>query len=390
MAPPRSDGQTIKVVYRATDERATGVSSDGELDVTVQSGVVRPTAAPDFASISLNARTATGTRDLAVDLLANDTVGSGNVLSLVSVQPIAGQRFRFQPDGELFFTPTVVGDFSTTYVVTDGSGPATGRLRIRVTKGGSNHPPVAVPDTAQLRSDGSATVDVLNNDGDADDDVLFVGAVDVDPALAASLQVAIVEHARLRITATTRLTAPVTIGYTVTDGMANAQGVVTVLPASPASDRQPPTARDDQVTVRVKGAAEIPVLANDFDPNGGSLSLDPNVPFTTPDGSATLDPVRQGFLYPHDDALRFVAPAAPGPVHVNYSVTNGYATSSGGLTINVVGDDQQNQAPQPPPLIARVFAGSSTSLTIPLLGVDPENDPVEQRGAWERRRAAES
>ena len=340
---------------------------------------MRPTA-PDFASTSLNARTATGTRELAVDLLANDSVGSGNVLSLVSVQPIAGQRFRFLGDGELFFTPTVVGDFSTTYVVTDGTGPATGRLRIRVTKGGSNHPPVAVPDTAQLRSDGSATVDVLNNDSDADDDVLFVSAVNVDPALAASLQVAIVDHARLRITATTRLTAPVSIGYTVTDGMANAQGVVTVLPATSASDRQPPIAHDDQATVRVNGAAEIPVLANDFDPNGGSLSLDPKVPFTTLAGATTLDPVRQGFLYAHGNALRFVAPAAPGPVHVNYNVTNGYATSTGGLTINVVGDDQQNQAPQPPPLIARVFAGSSTSLTIPLLGVDPENDPVSVVG----------
>ena len=104
----------------------------------------------------------------------------------MSVQPIAGQRFRFQPDGQLFFTPTVVGDFSTTYVVTDGRGPATGRLRIRVTKGGSNHPPVAVPDTAQLHSDGSATVDVLVNDADADADVLFVGAVDVEPNLAYS------------------------------------------------------------------------------------------------------------------------------------------------------------------------------------------------------------
>ena len=142
------------------------------------------------------------------------------------------------------------------------------------------------------------------------------------------------------------------VGYSVTDGMANAQGTVTVLPANEASDRQPPIAHDDQVTVRLKGAAEIPVLANDFDPNGGTLSLDPKVPFTTPDGIAKLDPVREGFLYPHDDALRFVAPAAPGPVHVNYSVTNGYATSTGGLTINVVGDDQQNQPPRPPPLIA--------------------------------------
>jgi len=100
----------------------------------------------------LNARTSTGTRELGVDLLANDSVGSGDLLTLVSVQPIAGQRFRILRDGQLFFTPTVVGDFTTTYVVTDGTGPATGRLRIRVTKGGSNHPPVAEPDTAQLRS----------------------------------------------------------------------------------------------------------------------------------------------------------------------------------------------------------------------------------------------
>ena len=375
-APEAGNGQRIRVAYTATDERPGGVSTDGELDVTVQTGSVRPTAAPDFASTSLNARTATGTRELRVDLLANDSVGSGNLLTLVSVQPIAGQRFRILGDGELFFTPTVVGDFSTTYVVTDGIGPATGRLRIRVTKGGSNHPPVAIPDTAQLRSDGNATVDVLANDSDPDDDVLFVSAVSVPPALAGSLQVAIVDHAGLRITAATHLTAPVTIGYTVTDGMASVPGVVTILPASSESDRQPPIVHDDQATVRVNGAAEIPVLENDLDPNGGSLSLDPKVPFTTLTGATALDPVRQGFLYAHGNALRFVAPSTPGPVHVNYNVTNGYATSTAALTINVVGDDQQNQAPQPPPLIARVFAGSSTTLTIPLLGVDPENDPV--------------
>jgi len=375
-APEAIDGQKIKVVYTATDERAGRFSTNGELDITVQSGSVRPTAAPDFATTSLNARTSTGTRELGVDLLANDSVGSGDLLTLVSVQPIAGQRFRILRDGQLFFTPTVVGDFTTTYVVTDGTGPATGRLRIRVTKGGSNHPPVAEPDTAQLRSDGSATVDVLNNDGDADNDVLFVGAVSVDRTLTGSIQVAIVEHARLRITATTRLTEPVSIGYTVTDGMANAQGVVTVLPATSENDRQPPIAHDDQATVRVNGAAEIPVLTNDIDPNGGTLSLDAKVPFTTLAGATTLDPVRQGFLYVHDNALRFVAPPTPGPVRVNYDVTNGFATSTGGLTINVVGDDHQNQAPQPPPLIARVFGGSSTTLTIPLLGVDPENDPI--------------
>ena len=143
--------------------------------------------------------------------------------------------------------------------------------------------------------------------------------------------------------------------------MADAQGVVTVLPASSVSDRQPPIARDDQVTVRVNGAAEIPVLENDSDPNGGTLALDAKVPFTTLTGATTLDPVQQGLLYAHGNSLRFVAPSVPGPVRVNYDVTNGFATSTGGLTINVVGDDQQNQAPQPPPLIVRVFAGSSTS-----------------------------
>lgn len=374
--PQAKDGQTIRVTYSATDEHPGGVSTNGRLDVTVQSASVPPTAAPVFASTSMNARTATGTRELEVDLLANDSVGSGTSLSLVSVQPIAGQRFRILANGELFFTPTVVGDFTTTYVITDGISPATGRLRVRVAKGGPNDPPVAMPDTAQLRSDDSATVDVLDNDSDPDDDVLFVSAVDVAPALAASLQVAIVDHARLAITATTRLTAPVTFGYTITDGMAYAHGLVTVLPPTPTSSRQPPIAHDAQVTVRVNGAAEIPVLANDVDPNGGSLTLDPKVPFTTLTGATTLDPVRQGLLYAHGNTLRFVAPATPGTVHVNYNVTNGFATSTAGLTINVIGADEQNQAPQPPPLIMRVFGGSTTSLTIPLLGVDPENDPV--------------
>src|SRR5258708_31036165 len=48
-------------------------------------------------------------------------------------------------------------------------------------------------------------------------------------------------------------------------------------------------------------------------------------------------------LFPHTPLFR-------SPVRVNYDVTNGYATSTGGLTINVVGDEQENQPPEPPPL----------------------------------------
>ncbi len=365
--------QKIRVVYSATDEHPGGESTDGLLEVTVQAGVVRPIAASDFGTTSLNARTASGTRELAVDVLANDSAGSGSLLTLVSVTPIPGQRFRFLPNGQFLFTPTVVGDFTATYLMTDGVSAAVGRVRVRVTKGGPNHPPVAVPDTAQLRSDGSTTVGVLNNDSDADDDVLFVDGIDNVPA---GLRVAVVDHAKLSISATTRLTAPAHLDYSVTDGIATAQGSVTVLPASTVSDQQPPVVHDDQVTVRVNGAAEIPVLANDFDPNGAALSLDPTVPFTTLEGATKLDPTRQGFLYAHGNALRFVAPAVPGPVKINYNATNGLATSTGELTINVVADTEENQPPQPRPLVARVFAGSSTSVTIPLLGVDPENDPV--------------
>ena len=71
---------------------------------------------------------------------------------------------------------------------------------------------------------------------------------------------------------------PVTFNYRVSNGLAEAEGVITVVEVPAPTRIQPPVANDDSITVRVGEAIDIPVLANDEHPDGLDLTLVPHSP----------------------------------------------------------------------------------------------------------------
>ncbi len=183
---------------------------------------------------------------------------------------------------------------------------------------------------------------------------------------------------------------PVTFNYRVSNGLAEAEGVITVVEVPAPTRIQPPVANDDSITVRVGEAIDIPVLANDEHPDGLDLTLVPQLAQELPDGA--------GLLFASGRELRYLAPDMTGDFTAAYQVAGPDGQSATALLkISVREPDAAtNNAPVAETVIARVLAGETVRVTIPLAGIDPDGDsvqllgqadqPREGRGALGRRR----
>ena len=368
------------VVFTAPDEAATGAASRvgllvsdgraqgaGTLAVTVQPAGAVPIIADPFVVL------ATSGHEVTVSPLAHVRGGSGLLrLSGVPSKPgttvtpdFSGGTFRFRSD--------VIGTHYLDYAVTDGQQSATGRVRVEVTPpADENRAPVTVPHTLFLRGQHPALADVLATDVDPADGVLLVTGVTSAPA---GLRVEILEQRMLRITATRPLDdGPVAVGYRVSNGFADATGTVTVIPIPEPARKQAPVATTDSISVRVGDAIDIPVLDNDEHPDGDPLTLHPTL-------SSALEP-GTGLLFPSGNVLRYLAPAQPGNFTAVYRVDapdGQFASASVHIAVREA-DVLSNTAPVPKTLTARVLAGASVRIPIPLSGIDPDGDSVQLLG----------
>ena len=130
-----------------------------------------------------------------------------------------------------------------------------------------NTAPVAVDDTVTVAKDTALTIDVLANDSDADGDSLSVGSV----TQGANGSVAIV-GTQVSYTPATGFTGPDNFTYTAIDGNGGSDSA-TVFVTVEAVNRDP-VAVDDFSTTIENAPVTIPVLANDSDPDGDTLSID--------------------------------------------------------------------------------------------------------------------
>nr|NLI48894.1 hypothetical protein [Propionibacterium sp.] len=213
---------------------------------------------------------------------------------------------------------------------------------------------------------GSVVVDALANDTDPAGGVLVLKSVSV-PADAA-VAVEIVDHGVLRLSAPAGLTAPVDVGYVVSNGTDEATGRVTVVPLPPATTVTAPAAANDRAIVRLGDIVTVAVLANDRSPSGLPLTIDPTV---TIEG----DPAA-GDAFASRDVVRFRATKA-GTVRVNYTVRDtaaNFATAQIVLTVNPL--EAPNTPPLPQPVVGRVLAGRTIVIGVPTDGIDPDGDSV--------------
>ncbi|MFC7482837.1 Ig-like domain-containing protein [Luedemannella flava] len=85
------------------------------------------------------------------------------------------------------------------------------------------------------------------------------------------------------------------------------------------------------------------------------------------------------------DAVRYAAPDRPGTATASYTIRDPEGRSAvAQLSVTVIAADAaQNQPPRPVTVQARVFAGATVRVPIPLEGSDPDGDAVTLLGPTE-------
>ena len=236
--------------------------ASGTLEVTVREPGDVPLIADPFVAL------ATAGQEIRIDPLRHVRGGTGTVtLSAVPAKP----EVELTPDydrGTVRFTSDSVRTHYLEYTVTDGNETATGVVRVDVSAPPDRDTrPITVPHTAYLRADQPVDVDVLATDIDPTGGVLVVTAVDADLE-SEGVTVEIIEHRLLRVTLTRPLpSGSMVFGYRVSNGLAEAEGEVTLVEIPEPAVAQPPVAAPDVISARVGDVIDIPVLANDEHPD---------------------------------------------------------------------------------------------------------------------------
>ncbi|WP_275758574.1 Ig-like domain-containing protein [Salinibacterium metalliresistens] len=358
-----------EVVFTVSD--GSQQTAQGSLTVKVEpAGSLNPVGTPDFATSFVG-------ETVTVKPLLNDLSPSGAQLSLVGLEEPGGDASAsLSADrGEVTFTSSAPGIFYMKYTLQAGANTSVGIIRIDVREKPADLelPPVAVKDTAYLRSEEPVTVSVLSNDVSPTGRILAIQSVSVPPEYAAKgLVVEVLESTLVRITSPAALTEQVNFTYTISDGVSSATAGVTVVPVPALTKHQPPVAANDAATVRVGDITTLDVLDNDFHPDDSTMFLDTTL-VTEPDG---------GIAFISRDRLRFQAPEEPGEYRVDYRVLDPYGESAVATAVFTVTplDDENNRDPVPAPLIGRVLAGGTIRIDLPLSGIDPDGDSTQLLG----------
>jgi hypothetical protein len=304
--------------------------------------------------------------------LKNDSDPQGGALRLAQVSPDGNSTATMGADQQTFtFNSASEGSHYVSYLVTNGPASAQQLVRVDVVSGDGDGAPVAVRDIALLPSGGTVLVDVLGNDSDPSGGVLVIQSVTAADGLPVS--VSVLDHSVVRIT-DIRAQGQLNVKYTISNGKSSASGDIAVLVVPAPAKLQAPQAKPDEVSVRVGDVVTVPVLANDTDPNGGKLMLEP-VLAQQPDDA-------DGRMFHAGETLRFIAGDVPKTVYAIYKVTNESGQSdSQQVTIRIrARDDERNTRPEPKNLTARVVSGMVVRIPVPLDGIDSDGDSVQLIG----------
>jgi hypothetical protein len=360
---PGAGAETDDVSLSVSDGQAEG---RGQLAITVG-------GAATLRADSFTVQAYAG-RQITVRPLAYARGGSGE-LRLNSVPAKTGSTVTPSYDAGTFrFVSDEVRTHNLEYTVTDGDQTATGVVRIDVqSPPDPSTPPVTTPKTVFVETLSSQTLDVVATDLDPAGNVLMVTGTSEVP-LSTGVRVETLEQRYMRITLAAPLEGPVRFTYTVSNGLATAEGTVTVVEIPRRQQTQPPVAADDQVTVRVGDAIDIDVLANDEQPDGDDLTLVADLVRGVPaDG---------GLLFTSATKLRYLAPSTPGNFTAVYAVRGRDGQiDSAQVSLSVrEPDESTNNAPVPQTVTARVVAGQTVRVSVPLADVDPDGDSVSLLG----------
>ncbi len=241
-----------------------GGTDTATVTITVNSVNDDPVAVDDTATTDQDS-------SLLVPVLSNDSDVEGDTLTVLSATAgsagstaIENNQIRYTPDAGF------VGDDSFSYTVEDGNGgSATATVNITVTESTSspgNTAPVAVNDSSTLQEDSQLTLNVLANDSDADDDSLSLVSV-----LPGNNGTTSIEGDQVVYTPTANFSGTDSFDYTVSDGQGGTDTATVTITVNNVNDD--PVAVDDTATTDQDSSLLVPVVANDTDVEGDTLTI---------------------------------------------------------------------------------------------------------------------
>ncbi len=314
-------------------------------------------------------------RPVTVRPLTNDTSTGSEQLRLTRVDDVDGGTVtRDYPDKSFTFEAPNTGTYYATYLASAGANSAPGIVRIDVLPDeDADVAPIAVRDVALLPAGGDVLVNVLGNDTDPAGGILVVPSVTVDED--SGIAAAVLGHETIRVSDQASLDKQVRLTYTISNGSQSATGEVIVIPVPAPEKLRPPIAVDDEVVVRVGDVVTIPVMENDFHPNGDEIHISPEL-------VPPLIDEADGDLFVSEDTLRFRAGPEPKTVNATYEVEDSTGQRDAGyVTIRILPrDDDANAAPRPRDVTVRTLSGSGVQVAIDLNGIDADGDSVELVG----------
>jgi len=224
-------------------------------------------------------------------ILGNDYDVDGDSLTAVLVSGPAHGTLALNPDGSFTYTPAenFCGEDSFTYKAYDGelySNVAT----VRITVTCVNDAPVANDDEASVLEDSSVTIPVLGNDYDVDGDPLSVSLV----SGPANGRATVNPDGTITYTPNPDFCGTDSFTYKACDPAGACDTATVTIHVTCVNDA--PVANDDEATVPEDSSVTIPVLGNDYDPDGDPLSVSlvsgPTHGWATvnPDGTITYTP----------------------------------------------------------------------------------------------------
>ena len=243
--------------------------------------------------------TTTAGQSVTLDSLSNDTDADDDTLTIQSVSD-ADKGTAVISGGQIVYTPDTgfTGTDTFTYTISDGNGGTATATETITVIAPSNQAPVATNDLSSVVCSGSVTINVLENDDDADTENSALSVLDFTQPSNGT----VTRDANGQLVYTSNGNSCGTndqFTYRVTDGENTSNSATVTVAIAPGANTAP-EAQDDKITTQVDQPITLMTVANDTDADGDTLTISdvsqPSSGTVTNNGSTITYTPNPGFV----------------------------------------------------------------------------------------------